>query len=620
MIPVQNKIYLNQLVSPCLKLEQLNQDFDLYAVHCTRKYISRALLNRNQEKMPTIKAVYYAKESNKDIIYILTSKNKTNPFELKRSLTELDDTLGRIDQLNFSEIDQNIILNLFLIQLQVFSTVKGCNLLGKLYINTNTEEGPKLKFEEVSFDKNLTINVQTRAFTQISYYKRYLGKSLLKNMKSWGRSPRYQINLKDSTIKQVANCYHEDEEDNWYLKHPARKNNKPNQTPFFYLDGKIGQARTSFLTSKSGIAYFLIDQLNRRYSQYFNKLKFREILATSYDQGISQKKREDILLQQIQEFWGNKEIVLLDRIHESSEVLNNIVNFLEENLSIKVRISQTSSHFNLVLIHDLDYYSKEENKDKTDSYYSNQNEIIQNLTIEKVINKSGTVAKSALVNAIKELTVKAILELQNFEPLSTGIDLNSFVFYRYYTKHNQTLAFESNGTNFSITPVTTNYEDPFLLNNLLIERNDQLTTDVEFVILDKQTKNYYAVSKTTLKTMPSPALYKAANNQQGTLAYRNKEARNKYLAGLINLNYFYENSQLYYNVGVIGNGVQSKEPVASVIRKIESLNSNNRETLLNMQQFLQSMDVVWVKFKNLTVLPFPIKLMNEYMQKKIQDL
>ncbi len=27
------------------------------------------------------------------------------------------------------------------------------------------------------------------------------------------------------------------------------------------------------------------------------------------------------------------------------------------------------------------------------------------------------------------------------------------------------------------------------------------------------------------------------------------------------------------------------------------------------------MDVVWVRFKNLTVLPFPIKLMNEYIRK-----
>ncbi|NRO16628.1 hypothetical protein [Lactobacillus helveticus] len=96
-------------------------------------------------------------------------------------------------------------------------------MLGKLYFNTNTEESKKLKFEEVSFSKNLVINIQTRAFTQISFYQKHQAQELIKNMKSWGRSPRYEINLQESKIKQVANCYHEAEENDWYLKHPTKK-------------------------------------------------------------------------------------------------------------------------------------------------------------------------------------------------------------------------------------------------------------------------------------------------------------------------------------------------------------------------------------------------------------
>lgn len=38
--------------------------------------------------------------------------------------------------------------------------------------------------------------------------------------------------------------------------------------------------------------YYLIDQLNKHYSQYFDKLKFREIQTESYDQGVNQKKGE----------------------------------------------------------------------------------------------------------------------------------------------------------------------------------------------------------------------------------------------------------------------------------------------------------------------------------------
>ena len=295
MTLVRNKIYLNQLEDTHFKIDQLNQDFDLYAVHCTRKYISRSLLNRNQEKLPVIKAVNYIRENSKDIIYILTDKGKTNIFELKRGLAELDETRGKIEQRDFAQVETNIILNLLLIQLQVFSTVKGCNLLGKLYVNTNTEENEKLKFEEVSFSKNLVINIQTRAFTQLSYYQKNQAQELIKNIKSWGRSPRYEINLQESTIKQMANCYHDGEENDRYLMHPTHKNLKPDQTPFFYLNGKVGQARTSFLTSKSGIMYYLIDQLNKHYSQYFDKLKFREIQTESYDQGVNQKKGRKII-------------------------------------------------------------------------------------------------------------------------------------------------------------------------------------------------------------------------------------------------------------------------------------------------------------------------------------
>ncbi|WP_181413804.1 hypothetical protein [Lactobacillus helveticus] len=169
---------------------------------------------------------------------------------------------------------------------------------------------------------------------------------------------------------------------------------------------------------------------------YFNtnteeseKLKFREVHAESHDQGISQKKRGDNLLKQIQKFWQDKEITLLDRTQD--------------------------------------------NKDKTDAYYSSQTEVVQSMTVEGVMHKSGTVVKSALVNAVKELTIKAILESEDFSPLNTEINLDDFIFYKYYPESNQTLEFTSHETNFKIQPITSNYDDPFFylkssnINNLI---------------------------------------------------------------------------------------------------------------------------------------------------------
>ena len=159
------------------------------------------------------------------------------------------------------------------------------------------------------------------------------------------------------------------------------------------------------------------------------------------------------MLKQIQKFWQDKEITLLDRTQENSSAIKTISDFFEQNLSIKITSSQKSSHYNLVLIHDLDYYAKEDNKDKTDAYYSSQTEVVQNMTVEGVMHKSGTVVKSALVNAVKELTIKAILESEDFSPLNTEINLDDFIFYKYYPESNQTLEFTSHETNFKIQPL-----------------------------------------------------------------------------------------------------------------------------------------------------------------------
>lgn len=153
------------------------------------------------------------------------------------------------------------------------------------------------------------------------------------------------------------------------------------------------------------------------------------------------------MLKQIQKFWQDKEITLLDRTQENSSAIKTISDFFEQNYPLKITSSQKSSHYNLVLIHDLDYYAKE---DKTDAYYSSQTEVVQNMTVEGVMHKSGTVVKSALVNAVKELTIKAILESEDFSPLNTEINLDDFIFYKYYPESNQTLEFTSHETNFKI--------------------------------------------------------------------------------------------------------------------------------------------------------------------------
>lgn len=97
---------------------------------------------------------------------------------------------------------------------------------------------------------------------------------------------------------------------------------------------------------------------------------------------------------------------------------------------------------------------------------------------------------------------------------------------------------------------------------------------------------------------------------------RNVWARDRYLNGLTDINYWQKGNELYYNVGTIGKGIKQTIPRASIIRKISSIDSLNIEetqlTSKDIFELINTMLVTFVKYTSLTVLPFPEKYLNEY--------
>lgn len=97
---------------------------------------------------------------------------------------------------------------------------------------------------------------------------------------------------------------------------------------------------------------------------------------------------------------------------------------------------------------------------------------------------------------------------------------------------------------------------------------------------------------------------------------RNAWARNRYLNGLTDINYWQKDNELYYNVGTIGKGIKQTVPRASIVREISAIDSLNIEeahlTSKDIFELINTMLVTFVKYTNLTVLPFPEKYLNEY--------
>lgn len=96
----------------------------------------------------------------------------------------------------------------------------------------------------------------------------------------------------------------------------------------------------------------------------------------------------------------------------------------------------------------------------------------------------------------------------------------------------------------------------------------------------------------------------------------------KYLSGLTDINYFVDNDDpniVYYNVGTISKNMNMSIAKASHIWQLQpniKLNERNFATIEteNILKFLQMMMVNFVRFHQLTVIPFPFKYLREFIQ------
>ena len=87
-----------------------------------------------------------------------------------------------------------------------------------------------------------------------------------------------------------------------------------------------------------------------------------------------------------------------------------------------------------------------------------------------------------------------------------------------------------------------------------------------------------------------------------------KEARDLFLSGVVDIN-FYKEAESYYSVGIKGSGMNTKIIRAPHLYKIDVIAGQNI-----MGEILSTLSVTFVKYKSFTVLPYPIKYLNEYIQ------
>ena len=125
----------------------------------------------------------------------------------------------------------------------------------------------------------------------------------------------------------------------------------------------------------------------------------------------------------------------------------------------------------------------------------------------------------------------------------------------------------------------------------------------EKTIFASNDNNICIISRTNRFPLPSKAIF-----EQEVLS-RSKQARDEFLSGVVDINLYEEENSLYYSVGIKGYGMNFTVKIrAPHLYKIDVISGENI-----MPKILSTLSATFVKYKSFTVLPYPIKYLNDYI-------
>ncbi|MCI6271211.1 MAG: hypothetical protein MR612_08400, partial [Lactobacillus delbrueckii] len=176
--------------------------------------------------------------------------------------------------------------------------------------------------------------------------------------------------------------------------------------------------------------------------------------------------------------------------------------------------------------------------------------------------------------------------------------------------------FELAKSNQLLDPLSEN--NPFIEQGLLWkDKKGRMTSDYELLAwIDGE---LYGIKQSKLRTMPNKSLYYRTIEDPEFRYYRNKTGLDEYLPGIVYENHWLENGCVNYNVGKIGRGMQTTIDKGSVVRIINSFAGDIlEEEAEKIYRMLKMTEVTFVKYKDLTVLPYPLKLLKEAARMEIE--
>ena len=124
----------------------------------------------------------------------------------------------------------------------------------------------------------------------------------------------------------------------------------------------------------------------------------------------------------------------------------------------------------------------------------------------------------------------------------------------------------------------------------------------EKTIISDCNSNILLLSRTNMYCLPNKSVLEKGNIS------RSKESRLNNLSGIVDINLFNYDDSIYFNSGIVGSGMKYSIPKASLLYKVDVIKGKNI-----FMDLLNTLSVSFVKYNSFTVLPYPIKYLNEYI-------
>lgn len=561
---------------------EIDKAFDIFQITTSQKFIPDGAyqLDKPIEKLNALSVLFEPKSKSAFVLY---KKNTISCLKFQEAL-ESDDII--VNQIASSKLKDYLLLRLFVNALGSYSSVLSFNnLTGRLFITDGKWIRKKhdiLKAMELVVTKNMGLEAHAVTFTNTKNFTSKQIKGL----------PRYTLGGANFSLKRITAVSDEDETFVIKSKYGYKSN-----IDFLTFDDK----KDSFLYTRSYRLYKILDLLNTKYAQFL-AVKFKEQQIDKTISSPSEKHFMDEVIMNIR--FNDIYIVNYDQSEEGLFFFNGLHVLLEKALGdkmIDLAKDPVKNALNIVFLHNEAYYLE---KEIDDPYKKLDRSVaIQCVTTEDCDEAIAAGDPSVISTILKELLIKSDILYSKRITLDDWSKLGFKGNYTFGCLEDDTLYFimiDPQG-HFDCFTKAADFSE-FKSDELNELTNELLIDEMKGKIIIKDDKgNVNLIGRTDLFTLPRKEIFSAHG-------IRGKEERPRYLSGVTDINFYETNEESFYNVGVIGNGMQSKIAKASRLYQVKVIKGENI-----VRTILPLMSVTFVKLNEFTVLPYPFKYLREFI-------